>query len=344
MSGPSPAYQIYESRQNLLSTVLGSGSGGSSSGAEQSVECFRLSRSAYNASNVRVGLYDESQPARGVYLRYTHGNTCDADTVDASSSAAVAAVASAAAAASSGTGSSVETNKRLCNAVAVAEQGGAEHCTRSLQVNVLCSNTEREVPEVAAVEQLHPCAYRITIESVAGCPLECPIDPTSLAVCADHGVCGHVKGETACLCERGWFGEDCSFQSAAAAAKASGSYRGVGSATSTDAYGNGNYGAMGRNSALWWLVACTFLAGVAVALRWRRGRRNGDVGDDSDGFGTGRWRFPARSWDRKDELTSAYEGGTTFVAQAVHAGGVASTDLGASDEVELLEKDEGDNW
>ena len=155
MSGPSPAYQIYESRQNLLSTVLGSGSGGSSSGAEQSVECFRLSRSAYNASNVRVGLYDESQPARGVYLRYTHGNTCDADTVDASSSAAVAAVASAAAAASSGTGSSVETNKRLCNAVAVAEQGGAEHCTRSLQVNVLCSNTEREVPEVAAVEQVH---------------------------------------------------------------------------------------------------------------------------------------------------------------------------------------------
>ena len=266
LEGPAPAFQMYEEWATVESIY-----------SNQNVEdldtsCFRLGASISNKSDVRVGLYDDTQPARGVYIRYLHGNTCDADTADTS------AVGSTNTSLPNfvGTGSSVETNRRFCNAVSTTR---GEHCTRSLQLNVLCDNTEHEVPEATAIEQLHPCAYRITIKSIHGCPLQCARDPKTLAVCSDHGVCGYVGNRAKCLCERGWFGDDCAFRSAAAAESSKG--RDIRDITLYDMTGT---------TVIWWLFASAFLLGIIISFRWRHNilrfcfatSRCGSIADSSE--------------------------------------------------------------
>ena len=79
------------------------------------------------------------------------------------------------------------------------------------------------MPDVAVVEEFAPCAFQININSVYGCPVDCPVSSAGL-VCGDKGVCVlGDDGQARCLCESGLNGADCtgSLEPAVAAAESS---------------------------------------------------------------------------------------------------------------------------
>lgn len=149
MHGPAPAYQIL--------SVEG----------ESQEQCYRLGSSVSNGSNVRLGVVDTAHPARGVYVRYSHGNTCDEGTEYDSESAS------------------------RCSPIV---KDGESACTRSFQLNVLCANTITDLPTTAQVEELSPCAFRLTLSSVYGCPIECPTDEV-------HSIPGPGLFAVSCSCQ-----------------------------------------------------------------------------------------------------------------------------------------------
>jgi len=246
-----------------------------------------------------MGLYDSAVPAKGVYVRYTQGNSChrkDSSPTDS--------------------WTTVDPhNGGTCNA-ATFTADGERHCTRSLQLNFLCHNTQREVPSEAMVAKItagrsvdpyDTCAFEITLESVYGCPTQCPLVPTSEhplgAVCADHGRCAYGSFRGAhCVCSEGREGLDCaaSTTSTSGAQEESG---GDGSAGNNNEAGAGEDGEVVQRDpfessssssaassssldssnrrllSLWWvlplafLVLAAFISGRAF-LKWRHNRND----------------------------------------------------------------------
>lgn len=82
---------------------------------------------------------------------------------------------------------------------------------RSLTVDVICADrqgTSTYVVETANEPEV--CQYHATMESVWGCPRECPLD-AELRLCSAHGHCAFdpVRNKPRCFCNRGWGGESC---------------------------------------------------------------------------------------------------------------------------------------
>ena len=73
-----------------------------------------------------------------------------------------------------------------------------------------CSTTQIPTPTVAN-EPSH-CHYVVEMNSVFGCPLECPLGGADRELCGGHGLCGYDKTNKApkCFCDTGYAGIDCS--------------------------------------------------------------------------------------------------------------------------------------
>jgi len=82
---------------------------------------------------------------------------------------------------------------------------------RSLTVDVICADrhgTSTYVVETANEPEV--CQYHATMESVWGCPRECPLDRNN-RLCSTHGHCAFdpVRSKPRCFCNHGWGGDDC---------------------------------------------------------------------------------------------------------------------------------------
>lgn len=81
---------------------------------------------------------------------------------------------------------------------------------RQTTLNLLC-NTRAKEPQMTAVSEPAHCKYEITIQSIYGCPTECPIESSSGLVCAGRGICKTDSAIDAvrCYCDEGYKGKDC---------------------------------------------------------------------------------------------------------------------------------------
>jgi cbb3-type cytochrome oxidase subunit 3 len=80
---------------------------------------------------------------------------------------------------------------------------------RTFSVELLCANVAPQANYGdASVVELNSCDYRMTLKSIAGCPLECL---SSGSICGTHGVCGFDTdlGKSRCYCYTGFQGDDC---------------------------------------------------------------------------------------------------------------------------------------
>ena len=87
---------------------------------------------------------------------------------------------------------------------------------RSISIDVVCTDVaQTRASRVAVVAGRSACAYTASVESRAGCPLECARDVTTGAVCGgeSRGACSmstaFVGGAAACACARGHSGPVC---------------------------------------------------------------------------------------------------------------------------------------
>ena len=71
----------------------------------------------------------------------------------------------------------------------------------------MCADKMTAVP-THALEFSH-CSYTITMPSIYGCPLECPVSNRHL--CGGQGHCAYDedKGGARCFCNNGYTGSDC---------------------------------------------------------------------------------------------------------------------------------------
>lgn len=78
---------------------------------------------------------------------------------------------------------------------------------RKFRVELICADKLSPIP-THALEYEH-CAYTVTMPSVYGCPLECPVSNRHL--CAGNGHCAydHDRGGARCFCNRGFGGAAC---------------------------------------------------------------------------------------------------------------------------------------
>lgn len=88
---------------------------------------------------------------------------------------------------------------------------GGDYChsgdQRKFNMQLMCSDKLNPVP-THALEYSH-CSYTITMPSVYGCPLECPV--SNRKVCGGNGHCSFDddKVSARCFCNRGYSGADC---------------------------------------------------------------------------------------------------------------------------------------
>mmetsp|Transcript_15710 Transcript_15710/g.15848 ORF Transcript_15710/g.15848 Transcript_15710/m.15848 type:complete len:328 (-) Transcript_15710:65-1048(-) len=80
---------------------------------------------------------------------------------------------------------------------------------RKFIIQLLCEDRLSAVP-THAYEYNH-CEYTISLPSVHGCPLQCPV--SRRRVCAGNGHCAYDTdaGEARCFCNRGFYGVDCQY-------------------------------------------------------------------------------------------------------------------------------------
>jgi hypothetical protein len=85
-----------------------------------------------------------------------------------------------------------------------------QYQNRTFSVELLCSPTKPQATySDASVIELNTCDYRMTLKSIAGCPLQCV---SGGSICSTHGVCGYDTdvGASRCFCYTGYEGSDCS--------------------------------------------------------------------------------------------------------------------------------------
>eukprot|EP01036_Dinobryon_divergens_P032646 gene32646-42280_t len=83
--------------------------------------------------------------------------------------------------------------------------GGAQ---RQFNIQLMCADKMNPVPTHAL--ELSHCQYTITMPSIYGCPLECPVSKRRL--CGGNGLCAYDsdKSSARCFCNQGYSGSDCS--------------------------------------------------------------------------------------------------------------------------------------
>lgn len=120
--------------------------------------CYRLSGCFDDAPQREMGLLDPVEPASGIYLKYSGGNTCQNSYAD----------------------------KASCDTH--VDDDSTSYCARSFKLNIKCHNEIDEIPEDEEVEENAGCQYEATINHVMGCPVECPRDSDG-RVCSARGSC-----------------------------------------------------------------------------------------------------------------------------------------------------------
>lgn len=127
-------------------------------------------------ADTKLELINPENPAEGVKLSYTGGSRCAHDRANNAVPA--------------GQGAPRETTINF-------------HCTRDRLPN------PTNVLERDAEGRSSHCEYVIEVDTMFGCPKECPISGRDL--CAGHGVCDWDKtnGAAKCFCDSGWTGVDC---------------------------------------------------------------------------------------------------------------------------------------
>jgi len=80
---------------------------------------------------------------------------------------------------------------------------------RQITLTFGCSNTKIPTPTVAN-EPSH-CNYFVEMDSIYGCPVECPLGGEDRNLCSGHGICGFDQTNQAakCFCDTGFGGDDC---------------------------------------------------------------------------------------------------------------------------------------
>lgn len=98
--------------------------------------------------------------------------------------------------------------------ITVSFQGGHScgNIARNFSITVLCADVERVSNARVIESKTVACSYIASIESRAGCPVECPRDPKSGAVCGgrDRGTCNITERGVKCVCAAGKSGASCS--------------------------------------------------------------------------------------------------------------------------------------
>ena len=86
-----------------------------------------------------------------------------------------------------------------------------DYCKNSKQrvftVNLPCSDKLNPIPTHA--REVEHCSYAVTMPSVYGCPLECPV--SNRALCGGNGHCAYDydRNSAKCFCDRGFSGSAC---------------------------------------------------------------------------------------------------------------------------------------
>lgn len=134
-----------------------------------------------NAANAEWFLLNPRDPAMGVSLQYTGGAQCTG--VDA--------------------------------------KGNTFNVQRSMRLDFICDGKRQGAPQQnITVIETSTCEYNMVFHSSLGCPLECPEVSSMLGsnqLCGSHGVCDYNSGtgKSACFCNEGWSGADCTTQGGA---------------------------------------------------------------------------------------------------------------------------------
>jgi len=78
---------------------------------------------------------------------------------------------------------------------------------RKFHIELQCADRLNPVPTHAL--ELAPCEYTVTMPSVYGCPLECPVSNRKL--CGGNGHCAYDydSNKAKCFCNHGYEGSDC---------------------------------------------------------------------------------------------------------------------------------------
>lgn len=88
---------------------------------------------------------------------------------------------------------------------------GGDYCQNGVQrkfnIEMICADKLNAVPTHAL--EYTSCSYTITMPSVYGCPLECPVSNRKL--CGGNGHCAYDEDKNAarCFCNNGYEGSDC---------------------------------------------------------------------------------------------------------------------------------------
>ena len=136
-----------------------------------------------------------------------------------------------------------------------------DYCRRSTKLNFVCNNHITEVSEHLDVQEGTGCAYEVTMNSVHGCPLECPRGGPDGFVCSNNGVCsydgledgftvGGDAGVPRCLCKLPYGGDDC-----------------YDYATIAEVTHYVYAGASRTNVAIWWVGLLAILAGLVLLAK-----------------------------------------------------------------------------
>jgi len=80
---------------------------------------------------------------------------------------------------------------------------------RMFQINLECQ--DKMNPIALHALELEHCVYTVSLPSVYGCPLECPVGGVSRSLCGGNGYCAYDsdKSSARCFCNRGFEGVDC---------------------------------------------------------------------------------------------------------------------------------------
>jgi len=136
-------------------------------------------------SGARFQLTDPTNPAHGVKLSYTNGETCH----------------------------------HTRDFKACGGQTGLVCPQRETDLYFVCKDTDVTPGDAAEVDnlgQITHCKYSIEIQTMHACPQECGLsfndERNELALCAGHGLCGWDQSnkKAKCFCDDGYTGTDCS--------------------------------------------------------------------------------------------------------------------------------------
>lgn len=138
---------------------------------KQDSTCTRLGLDYAKDENSKMGLYDVTDPAMGVVIKYQNGDFC-------------------------------------CPYGSSCSDG--EYRQKSLSITLRCADGVVRLPETTSVGTTNNgCDYMVFFRTVHACPTECP--RVNNNICGSHGVCGFDEEQNVarCYCGSRYSGANC---------------------------------------------------------------------------------------------------------------------------------------